>query len=586
MNHASSSGFRSRASILSALRCIQLPVLLLLLFFPGSLTASAAHQLQVELVDELDCLYPDRIPAESQGITRLDVPRGSIGAVHLAVHGHDPDQPITVAARSTSGRTVDLFHLRAVPVEENTGLSGRTTQWDPDPNPHVVRSAPFEVFEVLRPLEGGSFAPDSGGAIEVVRIECTISPEARVVPDRLEITIGQGEQRVSVELPLVLHDAVVAAPGRETLCFTNWFGPARMTGWYGIERWSDEHWALLEDYAALMHRTRQNVIEVPLHSFLTPEPGSDRWVLDTTRFDRYVELFAPGGGWWLEGRHLASRPNADWSSSELQLNFADRPIASSPEGKALVEALMGPLAQHLRERGWSERWLQHVADEPTSTNAAAYTRLAEQVRACLPGVRIMDASMCTDLVGGIDVWCPQTRAYQEHQDFFDQRVEAGDEVWIYSCLVPGGPWLNRLLDQERLRPVLVGWAASRDGVTGYLHWGYNKWQADPYEQSVVDHPQAPGTTNKLPAGDTHVVYPREDGRPGVHSGIRLEAHRIGLEDHALLEVVRARDPRAADALIARLFTGYDDYQSEPASYRSVRLDLITAAAKNKAPRVE
>ena len=559
-----------------------------LLLFAVTLVVSdvaQADQFSVKAIDELVCAYPDQLPNGVAELTHLDVPRGSLGAVHLVVHGHDPSLPLTIEGRRSSGEAVEYFHLRAVPVEENTGLSGRTTQWDPDPNPHIIRAAPFDVYEVLRPVSGKSIQPDSGGVNEVIRVEFPISSDAEPGIDLLELRVGQAGGYQSIRLPVHVHAAVVAPPGRDTLCFTNWFGPARMTRWYGIDPWSDAHWALLEQYAALMKRTRQNVIEVPLQSFLTRSADSDRWDLDTRRFDRYVELFSSGGGWWLEGRHLASRPKADWSSPDLQLNFGDRPIASTPEGQQLVGALMNPLNAHLQQRGWSGRWLQHVADEPTSTNASAYNALATQVRAGLPGVRIMDASMCTDLVGGIDIWCPQTRAYQEHQAFFDQRVAEGDEVWVYSCLVPGGPWLNRLLDQERLRPVLIGWAASRDGVTGYLHWGYNKWYADPYGQSVVDHPQAPGTTNKLPAGDTHVVYPREDGLPGVLSGMRLEAHRIGLEDHALLELVRARDPQAADALIARLFTGYDDYQTDPGLYRSVRRDLVEAAGK-KTPRVD
>ena len=562
-------------------------VLVLVLSTVVAVSASFADALQfeVKVIDELVCTYPDQFPEHVAALARVDVPRGSLGAVHLVVNGHDPALPLVVRSRLSSGRMVKLFHLRAVPVEENTGFSGRTTQWDSAPNPHIIRTAPFEVFEVLRPVAGGVLQPDSGGVNEVIRVEFDVPAGVEIGPDFLELRVSQADGHHQLRIPIHIHAAVVPPPGRDTLCFTNWFGPVRMTRWYGLEPWSEAHWVLLEQYAALMHRTRQNVIEVPLQAFLTRSEKPDRWKLDAERFDRYVEVFSSGGGWWLEGRHLASRPKGDWSSPDLQLNFADRPIASTPEGQQLVAALMTPLNEHLEKRGLSKRWLQHVSDEPTSTNAAAYNALAAQVRATLGGVRIMDASMCTDLVDGIDVWCPQTRAYQEHQDFFDRRVEAGDEVWVYSCLVPGGPWLNRLLDQERVRPVLIGWSASRDGVTGYLHWGYNKWYADPYTQSVVDHPQAPGTTNKLPAGDTHVVYPREDGVPGVLSGMRLEAHRIGLEDHALLERVRSRDPQEADALIARLFTGYDDYQTDPGLYRSVRRALIEAAGP-KTPRVD
>ena len=41
--------------------------------------------------------------------------------------------------------------------------------------------------------------------------------------------------------------------------------------------------------------------------------------------------------------------------------------------------------------------------------------------------------------------------------------------------------------------------------------------------SKVDHPAAPGTTNKLPAGDTHVAYL---GPNGPWPSARFEAHSI------------------------------------------------------------
>ena len=68
-------------------------------------------------------------------------------------------------------------------------------------------------------------------------------------------------------------------------------------------------------------------------------------------------------------------------------------------------------------------------------------------------------------------------------------------------------------------------AAALDRLDGFLHWGLNQYHADPFAQSVVDHTAAPGTENRLPAGDTHVLYPGPDG---PWSSVRFEAHRIGL----------------------------------------------------------
>ena len=229
----------------------------------------------------------------------------------------------------------------------------------------------------------------------------------------------------------------------------------------------------------------------------------------------------------------------------------------------------------MEERGWMNRWIQHIADEPTDVNAKAYSRLSSRLSEMIPGVPIIEATMSRELIGAVDIWCPQVHKYQQNRDFFLERQAEGDQVWTYVCLVPGGPWLNRLMDQERLRSVYFAWAAERFGVQGFLHWGLNHYKADPFEQSVVDHPAMPGTTNKLPAGDTHVVFP---GPEGPWSSTRLEAQRIGMEDLSALRTLRRIDPEAADSMVGRVFRGYDDWEPDVQAYRAVRASLLERLA--------
>jgi hypothetical protein len=534
----------------------------------------------VRVVDELTPLFPDRMPEAEQVLGRLDVPRGAIVGLHLAVSGQDSKHPIMLEVSGHDDLTARLSRLLAVPVEENTGLESRTLQWDGRPNPHVVRTAPFEIFDPVQPLQWGSpITPSGASRVTAIRIEFEVGPQ--VAPGQrdllLKLNQGPGLGSLELRLPLVVHQVNIPPIGRDSMRFTNWFGPNTLAARHDEAAWSELHWELLGQYADLMARTRQNVFEVPLSSFLSQ--GNDgAWVLARERLERYVEVFSSRGIYWMEGRHIASRPGGDWGAKRLEVRIGatPRPLVGTQEASARVAAFFEPVREVFEDNGWNDRWLQHLADEPTDTNAASYGELATLVRRALPGVRLLEASMSTKLVGAVDVWCPQTRAFQQHLPFFRERMQAGDEVWVYSCLAPGGPWLNRLLDQERLRQVYLGWGASRDGVTGFLHWGYNRWRADPYEQSVVDHPQRPGTKNKLPAGDTHVVYPLPSGDPGILSSLRLEAHRIGLEDHELLEALREHDSALADTLTERVFRAYDDFETSPVAYRAARRALLEA----------
>ena len=137
--------------------------------------------------------------------------------------------------------------------------------------------------------------------------------------------------------------------------------------------------------------------------------------------------------------------------------------------------------------------------------------------------------------------------------------------------MPGGPWLNRLLDMELLRPALLGWAAARFDLQGFLHWGLNYWRhdTDPLTRSVVPHSGG----KSLPAGDTHVVYPGPDG---PWSSLRFEAQREGLEDYELLRKLREEAPARAGRIIARVLRGFDEYTKDPRMLRRARRAVLTA----------
>ena len=161
--------------------------------------------------------------------------------------------------------------------------------------------------------------------------------------------------------------------------------------------------------------------------------------------------------------------------------------------------------------------------------------------------------------------------YQRHRQTFLDQQALGDRVWVYTCCFPGGPWLNRLMDMELLRPALLGWAAARFDLDGFLHWGLNQYRSDqdPFEKSVVSH----GGDSSLPAGDTHIVYPGPDG---PWSSLRLEAQREGFEDYELLRQLKARRSEQAEAIIAPVLRGFDDYTKDPTVLRAARKALLSA----------
>jgi hypothetical protein len=265
--------------------------------------------------------------------------------------------------------------------------------------------------------------------------------------------------------------------------------------------------------------------------------------------------------------------NDDWSDPELKVVLTKKRYYNE-NGNIDIEKIVSKIRDFAVNNNLTNNWLQHIADEPTSVNAKCYRDVAEQVKSIFPEIKIMEATNDRDsLVGAVDIWCPLINDFQENELFFREREKNGEQVLVYTCLIPGGKWLNRTLDMEKLRQVYFGWAAALYNTSGYLHWGLNQYYADPLKQSVVKHPSPiAGPTNYLPAGDTHVIYP---GKEGPLSSIRFEAHRIGIEDYELLQLLQFKNDSLSDSFINRIFRSYIDYNLDLNEYRKVRKELLT-----------
>jgi len=535
---------------------------------------------QAALFDELTVLCPDSNTESGAERFTGDTARGVPAGVHALI----TDLPAGASVRWTltlGGVPVSdasAFRLIDVPVEQNTGLGSRTEVWDGKKNPYVIRRAPFRVFEALEPIEGAARASDAG--VLALRLEVAIARNAKAGSRIYEFALEAGEWQRTLRWELNVHPVTVPPTGPQSPGYTNWFSPGIIAQRHGIEPWSEPFWQMLARYADLMARGRQNTFWILWRDFVSVDKDGNV-TLDRPRFKRYVRLFLDRGFTRVEGGHLAGRHKGNWGSPRLDLSLTGSDV-NSEQGQAELATILTEVRTALAELDLPQKvvYLQHLTDEPTDTNAESYRALAEQVRRHMAGVKIFEATMSLELVGAVDHWCPQVQQYQKHRDFFEARKKAGDAVWVYTCLAPGGPWLNRLLDQERLRPTYLGWALAKYDLAGFLHWGFNHYRrgVDPFAQSVVPHGQGP--PNFLPAGDSHVVYP---GKDGPLSGQRFEAQRVGMEDAELLLLLKARDPARAQAIITRVFRAFNDYEKDVATYRTAKRELLTALSPAGGP---
>ena len=543
-------------------------ILVLAVLFTSALLRA---QPVLKLVDPLEPVFPDSNTVGRYSNTyEADFPSGTVADVHLLLDVQ-AGESFTVSA-TVNGKPLPVScwsQLIDVPVEQNTGLDSRTEMYTNQQNPYVIRRAPFRIYEAIQPLAAARVRAQH----RFTALRLAVPPGELPTPGKacIDITVEGDRWRQLGTFVAVIHRARLPQLKESTFFYTNWFSMVQMEEKHGLIRWSDGWYAMLDRYARMMAHGRQNCIIIPAE-LITVSGG--RITLDEGKMHRFIEVFRSHGFTSFESPHLMYRgDNDDWSDPDLKVLLTKRPY-STPEARRDVDTITTLIRNFTKKYGLVNSWLQHISDEPTGIQAQCYHQVVKQVRSVYPEIQIMEATSDRDtLAGAIDVWCPTIDDFQSHESFFRGREKHNERILVYTCLIPGGRWLNRLLDQERLRQVYFGWGAAFYNTSGFLHWGLNQYQVkDPFIQSVVHHPSPAATPNNyLPAGDTHILYPGSDG---PLSSTRFEAHRIGIEDFEMLHMLKQADRQKAAGVIAPVFRSYTDYNTDVKAYRTARRELL------------
>jgi hypothetical protein len=392
--------------------------------------------------------------------------------------------------------------------------------------------------------------------------------------------LGQVDGRTVSARIAISAKVFEAKVGASRLWVTNWFQPFNSA-------WDDPAWPERERlerrnrmYARAMKAHRQNVVLVPVLRLTAVSRAADGSLrFDFSELAEFLRWFDEEGVLQrIEGGHIGGRVGGAW---EAQFEFQHATVAEDgtvtwknapaddPELQAFYRAFLPALKEFLVGKGYWDRYLQHLADEPIATNRASYRAMARLVKEILPDLRVVEACHDHELTGAVDVWVPQLNFFRDQLDHYRARQKAGEEVWFYTCVFPQGDWPNRFLEQPLLKTRLLHWVNFAFGATGYLHWGWNHWGEKPFEPSA----EWVGKPLFLPAGDTHIVYPVAGG---LLDSIRYEAMRDGIADYELLSLVAEKRPELARAVAERAAPKIDQVNTDVAAFRQARRELLVA----------
>jgi hypothetical protein len=517
-------------------------------------------------VDPLVKVFRENEPGEGK-IIEIEAARNEFESGQIALRC-DRDARVSL---QPSKLTNSSTGLEISPVARFVGYVFVRQNATSTPDDEIIHAAPHDFPDILMPDTAVELDANQTQPVWItVFVPQSADPGEYI--GRVVVRAADAEE--SVEIHLTVHGATV--PDERHLFLTNWINPTNIAKFAGVDPWSEGHWQLLGKHAENMALHRQNVVLTPI-SLVRISRRGENLEFDFTDFDRWIQTFRDAGvDGLIEGGHLGGRAGK-WESgfnlNSWEIRDGNEIIRTpavaveSAECESFLSKLLPALRKHLVDRGWIDSYVQHLADEPVEENAQSYRHLAELVGRFAPGLKRIDANMTPSLTDCLEVWVPVLDQFDKNMDFYNERLQAGDQVWFYTCLGPRGRYPNRFIDFSLIKTRLLHWINFRYGLSGYLHWGYNYWTEDPIRDTQPDWSHG----EPLPSGDMCIVYPGPDG---PLESIRYEAMRDGIEDYELLKLLYGQDPEEAMKICSEGISTPTDYIRDAGKFRELRSKLL------------
>jgi hypothetical protein len=486
---------------------------------------------------------------------------------------------------NSNGQALDEFvttyYLETVYVEaNNNGCSATAAGTIPPTSWHssFVRMAPFDVAEVLVPAD--YFDIDSGN-YSAVLVDIEI-PETAVSGEYTGyVQFYMDSEKVQLPYSIKVHDAVL--PADPSIEFVHWLdaAPVNLTTDATVPNWwSEQHWLLLRKTGRVMYSMGERSMMTPLTEGAYPliktyHDDNDNYSYDYTGFDRWIEMFNDLGFALFEGTHANyMAPVFSW---HITTNQRQTILASGGVDQARLDYLSDfwqSLYGHLCSKGWESMYVQHLMDEPY--DVADYNDLHQCFINSMPGIKNIDAinSNISQYSPMVDIHVFNLISIAANQTLVNQRLAAGDGVWLYNCCSPYPPdYPNRHLDLKLTGNRLYPWLTYLYQAQGYLNWGANEYRgANPYTSSIGPLPD--GTQNPgHPPGDNWFYYKSE---AGLRASMRIIAFREGMQDRTLLQMLSENNSTEADNIMDDIARSATDWEDDPAAYYQARKDILDA----------
>jgi hypothetical protein len=337
---------------------------------------------------------------------------------------------------------------------------------------------------------------------------------------------------LSLEVPdmKINIEVINATLPEQELKMTHWFYSDTLAQYYNVPVWSEEHWEIVERFAALAVKHGQNMILTPIftptldtyvggerltNQLIGITKNADEYSFDFTLLDRWVEMCDRIGMKYLEIAHLFTQWGATHApkimatvNGEYKRLFGWETDAHSEEYGVFLRTLLTEMLAHLKKSGNDKRCFFHISDEPHENQLEDYKKSQDQVKEVLKGYTIMDALSSYEFYknGVTETPIPHTR---NAHAFINGNVK---DLWVYYCGAAGEGCSSRMLAMPAARNRALGMQLFKYNIVGFLHWGYNFYNTCHSYSEINPYSDQSGE-DWVPAGDMFLVYPGKGGEP-------------------------------------------------------------------------
>ena len=436
---------------------------------------------------------------------------------------------------------ISVRHVDSVPVTVpslNEGGDGNFLRTAPGLYPDPLSPLYHNVISVMR------------SQLQSVWVEIDLAEQLAAGKYTVTLKLLDGAREVQTEntLSLTVIDALLPP---QKMILTQWFHCDCLANYYNVEPWSEEHWRIVENFAATAARNGINMLLTPVHTPpLDTAMGGERktvQLVDVTvenstyafsfeKLDRWIDMCNRVGIQYFEIAHLFTQWGARCApkimatvDGEYKRIFGWETEATSEEYSRYLRAFLTAFLSHMKTRGDDKRCYFHISDEPNQLHIDHYRAAKAVVADILADYPIMDALSNFEFYqdGLVKLPIPSN----DHIEPFIQADVKG--LWTYYCCSQAVGVSNRFIAMPLWRTRSIGLQFYKFNIVGFLHWGYNFYNAS-LSKGTINPYLDTCAVYMFPAGDAFSVYPAQDG--SAIESIRILSFYEALQDVRALEL--------------------------------------------------